>query len=73
MRGGGGERVTVEPPFHPSWNRERTIGLGKKRQFSEEKTYDSFGFRLKTNKADQNSKSVLMSGPLPKSRQREPE
>ncbi|KAJ8431782.1 hypothetical protein Cgig2_026659 [Carnegiea gigantea] len=67
---GGGERVTVERPFHPSWNGERTIRLGKKRQFSEQKIYDSFGFRLKTNKVDQNSKSVLMSGPLPKQTER---
>ncbi|KAJ8443063.1 hypothetical protein Cgig2_004268 [Carnegiea gigantea] len=41
----GGERVTMEQPLHPSWNGERMIGPGKERQFSEEKIYDSFGFR----------------------------
>jgi len=58
----GAERVTVERPFRPYRNGERTIGPGQKRQFNE-KIYDSFGFRLKTNKADQKTKSVFMTEP----------
>ncbi|KAJ8441265.1 hypothetical protein Cgig2_013680 [Carnegiea gigantea] len=63
----GAERVTVERPFHPYRNGERTIGLGQKRQFSE-KIYDSFGFRIKQE--DQAPLEVLEHSSNPESLKR---